>query len=192
MQAVAAASYDQRFMPVISKAFFAVALILLLISVAVDFLPTRQATDLTGYTRYQGTAPWEVQQVRPGGRLSDQEVRLGPPDRTHEQYNVRTLQWTSRDLTVTANKDGVITEVLGRTLTAGADQIAHEGLGQAEVEQILGPARVKRSFMPGSGVISIGFKESGRTLGYDNGGVRFEFEVREDQVRYIRATLIAR
>lgn len=179
-------------MSLTAKSLLGLALLFLLMSVAMEFVPVREASDLDQYQRYEGTEPWAVAKVRPGDALSAHLPRLGAPDQDRPSSSGRGVEWTSpSDLKLTLNKDGEIFDVWGRSLTAGQTTLISTGLSQAEVERILGPGKVQRSTQPGSGVISLGSREVGRTLSYENGGVRFEITLEEDMVKYVRAVKTA-
>jgi len=179
-------------MSLVPKLLFGLALVFLLLSAAQQFVPTRQASDLDRFERYAGAEPWAVASIRPGELLTRHESRLGLPERDRPSSSGRTLQWTSPgDLSLTVNQEGEILDVWGRSLSAGKTTLISTGLSQAEVERILGRGKVQTSTQPsGTGVISLGSREIGRTLSYENGGVRFEITLEEDQVKYVRAVKI--
>ena len=168
------------------------ALAFLLISVVLRFGLTREASDLDRHQLYAGRDPWAVQKVRPGDRLTQHQARLGAPQKDLGSNGGRVIQWTSpSELTLTVNEDGEIVDVWGRSLTAGDSTLIDTGLSEEEVARILGRGKVQKSTRPsGSGVISLGTVEVSRTLTYDDGGVRFEITLEEDQVKYVRAVKI--
>lgn len=179
-------------MSLLQRTLFGLALAFLLMSAAMEFAPVREGSDLDQYQRYAGTEPWAVAKVRPGDVLTAHLARLGPPDQDRTSSSGRGVEWTSpSDLRLTVNKDGEISDVWGRSLTAGGTTLISTGLSQKEVECILGRGRVQTSTQPtGSGVISLGSREVGRTLSYESEGVRFEITLEEDQVKYVRAVKI--
>jgi len=69
-------------------------------------------------------------------------------------------------------------DVWGRSLTAGDSTLIDTGLSEAKVARILGCGKVQKSTRPS------------RTTTYDDGGVRFEVTLEEDQVKYVRAVKI--
>ncbi len=174
-----------------ARALFGLALLFLLLSVATDLLPSREASDLDAYRPHVGTAPWTAARVRPGDSFDRHATRLGPPTRDPGKPGEapRVVQWTApRDLTLTLDAQGQVTEVLGDDVTAGDEVLVHTGMTLAEVQRVLGRGSLRISTRPtGSGVISIGRSEVSRTLTYDNGGVTFEITFTEDSVRYVRA-----
>ena len=185
------ASTVRAAVPVTAKAFFALALAFLLLSVAVDFLPVREASDLDHYRPYTGTAPWSIAHIRPGDPIERHATRLGPPSRDQGGASgaPRVVQWTSpRDLTLTLDARGEIVEVLADSVTAGEETLVSTGMSRAEVERVLGRGSLRTSTRPtGSGVISLGWTEVSKTLSYDNGGAVFEITLVKDGVAYVRA-----
>ena len=179
-------------MPRARVALLGLALALLSISVVLRFGLTREASDLDQHQLYAGTDPWAVQKVRPGDRLTQHQARLGAPQKDLGSDGRRVVQWTSpSELMLTVNADGEIVEVWGRSLTAGDSTLIDTGLSEEEVARILGRGKVQKSTRPsGSGVISLGSVEMSRTMTYDDGGVRFEITLEEDQVKYVRAVRI--
>ena len=177
-------------MPRARIALVGLALAFLSISVVLRFGLTRDASDLDQHQRYRGSDRWAVQKVRPGDRLTQHQARLGVPQKDLD--GGRVIQWTSpSELTLTVNEGGEIVDVWGRSLTAGDSTLIDTGLSEAEVTRILGRGKVQKSTRPsGSGVISLGSVEVSRTMTYDDGGVRFEITLEEDQVKYVRAVKI--
>ena len=180
-------------MSFIAKSLFALALVFLLLSVALEFVPARQASDLDQFERYAGSAPWAVGGIRPGDASAPHLAKLGPPERDTDMKPGRVLRWSRpEDLTLSVTSDGEIVEVLGQSLTAAGKTLVHAGLSQAEIERVLGRGKVTRSTRPtGSGVISLGSTEVARILTYENGEVRFEITLEEDRVKHVRAVKAA-
>ncbi len=178
-------------MSLTAKALFALALAFLLLSVAADFLPVREASDLDHYRPYTGTAPWSVAHIRVGDPIERHAARLGPPSRDQAGKGgaSRVVQWTSPgDLTLTLDAQGVIVEVFADSVTAGEETLVFAGMSRAEVERVLGRGSVRTATRPsGSGVISLGQEEVSKTLIYDNGGAVFEVTLVEDGVAHVRA-----
>jgi hypothetical protein len=149
----------------------------------------REASDLDAHRRHTGTAPWSVEGVRPGDALGPHLTRLGPPARTTKAMASDVRTWTSPGpLSVVTDAAGVVTDVTADSVESEGQDIVWSGLGQAEIERILGRGRVQKVTRPGSGVISIfGGKEVGRVLTYENQGVRFELQLDDDTLNRVRA-----
>jgi hypothetical protein len=176
-------------MSLAAKALFTLALIFLLLSLGLDYAPMREAPDLDRFQRYSGTDPWAIAGIRPGDTLAQHRRRLGPPVKDTDMKSVSVLGWSRpEELSLTVSPEGEVVDVWGRSVTAGGNTLVYTGLSQAEVERILGRGKVLRSTRPtGSGVISLGSTEVGRILTYENGGVRFEVTLEENQVKHVRA-----
>lgn len=176
-------------MSLTARSLFALAAFFLLLSFVFELAPARESSDLDQFQRYTGNDPWTLGGVRPGDSLAAHEARLGPPEPSGGGTPGGVLRWSRpEELSLVADPLAGVVEVFGQTLKAGGKTLVYPGLSQAEVERILGRGKVTRSTRPtGSGVISIGSKEVARILTYDNGGVRFEITLEEDQVRHIRA-----
>ncbi len=173
----------------LARSLLGLALVFLLLSLAFDLMPAREASDSDAFQRYSGTEPWAVAGVRPGEKLAQHRARLGQPERATDSRPGRVLRWSRpEDLTLSVDPlDGVV-EVLGPSVTVPGKTLVYPGLSQAEVERVLGRGKVTRSTRPtGSGVISIGSTEVARILTYENGGVRFEITLEEDGVKHVRA-----
>lgn len=172
-----------------AKFLFAIAAFFLVLSIGFEMMPARVAMDPSPYTRYAGAAPWTVAGVRPGDSVEAVIARLGPPERDNHRGTHRVVSWTSpEEVGVTATSTGEVVDVLGASLSAGGERLVERGFQGEAVEHILGSARTDRHYGPrGSGVITLGMKERGRTLRYDNAGVSFEVGVYEDRVSYVRA-----
>src|SRR5262245_27140719 len=149
----------------------------------------RDAPDLDAYRRHQGTAPWSVDGVRPGQSFAAVRTALGAPDRTVAVMGQDVHEWTSRrQLSVVVDGAGLVTDVTGGQVESEGKPVVWSGLGQAEIERILGRGRVQKVTQPGSGVISIGGgREVGRILTYDDKDVRFELQLEEDMLKRVRA-----
>lgn len=179
-------------MSLTAKFLFGLALIFLVLSVAVDFLPVREATDLDQFKAYTGTEPWAVSNVRPGERLEKHQSRLGAPERDIDMKPGHVIRWTSpRDITLTVSPIGEITEVLSDSITVLDKPIVSSSMSRAEIERVLGRGQVRTERRPsGSGVITLGYEEVSKTLIYENQGVRFELNLQQDSLRYVRASLV--
>lgn len=172
-----------------AKFFLGLAAFFLVASIGLETMPVRVLTDPSPYARYAGTAPWTVAGVRPGDNVEAVIARLGPPARDNREGARRVVRWTGpEEIGITATATGEVVDVLGASLSAGGERILDRGFEGDSVETILGSARIERHYGPsGSGVISLGMKERGRTLRYDNAGVAFEVGVNEGRVSYVRA-----
>lgn len=160
---------------------------LALASVAVTVLACEQAAPKHPPTAARSLT-WSVDGIRPGDRIEPHRERLGPPERTiPERRGGTCFVWQSPAVTVSVDPAGVIVAVWGRTLTAGERRLVRTGARQDEVETALGSGELERVTRPTSGVISLGRVEVGRSLGYDNGGLRFTIGLREDVVTSVCA-----
>ena len=180
-------------MSLAARSLFGLALVFLLLSLAFEFMPAREASDLDQFQRYSGTDPWAVGGVRPGDMLAQHQGRLGSPERDTDAKPGRVLRWSRpEDLTLSIDPLGEVVEVMGQSVTVAGKTLVYAGLSQAEVERILGRGKVTRSTRPtGSGVISTGSTEVARILTCENGGVRFEITLEEDRVKHVRAVRMA-
>lgn len=150
---------------------------LLLLFAAGCFKTVSDETAMPALPRYTGTAPWGIDGLRPGQTRADAIKLFGEPREERETPSYRFLSWSTRNTMVTVDKEGIITEVYGHSVTAEG-RVLISSASEAEATQVLGPGKVqKRSRPKGSGVISLGQEHVGTTLIYDNGGVQFELPV---------------
>lgn len=168
------------------------SVLLLAASAALLALPAcyREATDASFPTqaRYTGTAPWTIDGVRPGQTFDEVKRLLGEPRDLCESYGQRFARWGPREIAVSFDKAGRVTDVMGSSMKAGDQTIVQSGASEDEVAQILGPGKVQKSHRPkGSGVISLGREHTSTTLIYENAGVRFEFCVWGEAAGHYRA-----
>jgi len=127
---------------------------------------------------YTGAAPWTIDGVRPGQRFDEVKQLFGEPREIRGKTGPRTAFWDRVNTVVTFDSNGLVTEVMGSSVTAGDQVLFRAGATEAEVTQILGPGEVQRSTRPkGSGVISLGREHTGTALIYERDGLRFEFPV---------------
>lgn len=156
----------------------------------------REATELSEYLPYTGTAPLSIRGVRPGQGEGDVVALFGPPDRRHGSGGgPESLLWQRfGDMVVTVDaRTSRVTEVLGDRLTAADDVVVQNGMLESDVRAILGrPASDQGQFGPsGSGVVSLRMKETGRTLSYRRDGLAIEVTVRDGRLAYVRLRLAA-
>ena len=152
----------------------------------------REANDLTlssAYPRYTGTAPWEIDGVRPGQTLAEIKRLRGEPVQQLDAGPRPTFRWPApRDTTVTFDSAGRAIDLFGSTLTAEGRTLVDTGLEPAAIEQVLGKGRVDQHAQPtGSGVISFGRRITGRTVAYQNHGSLFEVFTSTDRITAVRA-----
>lgn len=136
----------------------------------------REATD-AAQIRPAATALWTIDGVRPGQDFNDVKRLLGEPREIRGATGLRTATWERRATAVTFGTDGRVTEVMGDNVQAGGQRLFSAGATEAEVVQILGPAKVQKSHRPQGGAISLTREHTGTALIYDNDGVRFELPV---------------
>ncbi len=152
------------------------------------------STEVSEYSPYTGRDPLTIRGVWPGQDGAEVIALLGPPEhRASSGYGAETLQWRrfSNVAVTLETAKGRVTEVLGDEVTAGKDTIVSKGMSEADVRQVLGkPAKEQTHYRPsGSGVISLGRKQAGRTLWYRRDGRTFEISVQENGVAYVRLRL---
>ena len=150
----------------------------------------REATSYSEYAPYKGAAPLTIRGVWPGQEAAAVISLLGAPDRRDSAGVGReTLQWQRfSDMAVTVDTSaGRVTEVLGNLLTAGSDPVIEPEMSEADVRQVLGkPVKDQSHSRPsGSGVISLGRTQTGRTLWYRRDGRTIEISVQKDRVAYL-------
>ncbi|MEZ5965576.1 MAG: hypothetical protein R3F56_17205 [Planctomycetota bacterium] len=135
--------------------------------------------------------PWTIHGLLPGQPLAPHAARLGPPARTLDaRRGGSELEWRRPSIVVAVDVNGLITTVWGDCLAAGPDVRLYPGLSEAEVRRLMGQGKLDRITRPrGSGVISIGHVELGRTLTYQRGGVRYVVGLRDDALTSVTATL---
>ena len=152
----------------------------------------REANDLTlssVYPRYTGTAPWEIDGVRPGQSLAEIKRVRGEPARQLDTGPRPTFRWPSpRDTTVTFDSAGRAIDLFGSTLTAEGRTLVDTGLEPAAIEHVLGKGRLEQHSQPtGSGVISLGRRITGSTVAYQNHGSLFEVFTDTNRITAVRA-----
>lgn len=152
----------------------------------------REASDATlssDNVRYRGTAPWAVDDIRPGQTLEEiKRIRGEPRDQIGTTARP-TFRWPPpRDTSVTFDSTGRAVDVFGSTVTAEGRTLVTRGMDAAAIQQVLGKGRVSRHSRPtGSGVISIGQTTTGFSVSYENGGAGFEIATAGETPGWVRA-----
>jgi hypothetical protein len=152
----------------------------------------REAADRDDTIRpYTGGEPWSVDGIRPGQGLAQVKAVLGEPARTFGQAGALVHQWTMpRDVSITVDAQGTITEVLGKSVQAGGHMLVGPGNSLEEVTRVLGKGEVKTGRTPSGFVIQLGpGRVTSHRVTWRHGDARFEVALNEDRVAYVRAVL---